>query len=235
MEVSYMKNILIVEDSKEITELIKLYLEQEQYRAFIAENGRKAIEIFQSFEIHCVVLDIMLPELNGYEVMKRIRKSSNVPIIILSAKNQDSDKILGLNLGADDYVPKPFNPLELVARIKAQLRRFYSFGASAQEKDEKIIIGNLILDQRECRLYKGSEEIDLTYTEYKILNLFMKEAGRVFTKAQIFEFVWEEEYMYTDNTVVVYISKLREKIEDDCKNPKMIKTVRGLGYRFEKQ
>lgn len=183
---------------------------------------------------HLVVLDIMLPKLNGYEVIKRLRKRSNVPVIILSAKNQDADKILGLNLGADDYLAKPFNPLELVARINAQMRRFYDFGGSKEKQDEKVIIGDLMLDQRECKLYKKDKEIDLTYMEYKLLKLFMTEPGRVFTKAQIFELVWESEYYYTDNTVVVYISKLRDKIEDDSKNPQMIKTVRGLGYRFEK-
>lgn len=229
-----MKNILIVEDSQEIIDLIKIYLEQEEYLIYAACDGKKAINIFEQEEIHLVILDIMLPELNGYEVIKRIRKRSNVPVIILSAKNQDIDKILGLNLGADDYLAKPFNPLELVARINAQMRRFYDFGGSKEKQDEKIIIGDLMLDQRECKLYKKNKEIDLTYMEYKLLKLFMTEPGRVFTKAQIFELVWENEYYYTDNTVVVYISKLRDKIEDDSKNPQIIKTVRGLGYRFEK-
>ena len=230
-----MKNILIVEDSQEIIDLIKIYLEQEEYSIYEACDGESAINIFEKEEIHLVVLDIMLPKLNGYEVIKRLRKRSNVPIIILSAKNQDADKILGLNLGADDYLAKPFNPLELVARINAQMRRFYDFGGSKEKQDEKVIIGDLMLDQRECKLYKKDKEIDLTYMEYKLLKLFMTEPGRVFTKAQIFELVWESEYYYTDNTVVVYISKLRDKIEDDSKNPQMIKTVRGLGYRFEKQ
>ena len=229
-----MKNILIVEDSQEIIDLIKIYLEQEEYSIYEACDGESAINIFEKEEIHLVVLDIMLPKLNGYEVIKRLRKRSNVPVIILSAKNQDADKILGLNLGADDYLAKPFNPLELVARINAQMRRFYDFGGSKEKQDEKVIIGDLMLDQRECKLYKKDKEIDLPYMEYKLLKLFMTEPGRVFTKAQIFELVWESEYYYTDNTVVVYISKLRDKIEDDSKNPQMIKTVRGLGYRFEK-
>lgn len=229
-----MKNILIVEDSQEIIDLIKIYMEQEEYFIYEACDGESAINIFEKEEIHLVVLDIMLPKLNGYEVIKRLRKRSNVPVIILSAKNQDADKILGLNLGADDYLAKPFNPLELVARINAQMRRFYDFGGSKEKQDEKVIIGDLMLDQRECKLYKKNKEIDLTYMEYKLLKLFMTEPGRVFTKAQIFELVWESEYYYTDNTVVVYISKLRDKIEDDSKNPQMIKTVRGLGYRFEK-
>lgn len=229
-----MKNVLIVEDSQEIIDLIKIYLEQEEYFIYEACDGKTAIHIFEKEEIHLVILDIMLPELNGYEVMKRIRQRSKVPVIILSAKNQDADKILGLNLGADDYLAKPFHPLELVARMNAQMRRFYDFGGSKEKQDEKVMIGDLMLDQRECKLYKKNKEIDLTYMEYKLLKLFMTDPGRVFTKAQIFELVWENEYYYTDNTVVVYISKLRDKIEDDSKNPQIIKTVRGLGYRFEK-
>lgn len=228
-----MKKILIVEDSTEIIELIKIYLEQEEYDILTACDGEEAINIFEKEDLHLIVLDIMLPKLNGYEVIKSIRKRSNIPIIILSAKTQDNDKILGLNLGADDYLSKPFNPLELVARINAQMRRFYNFGGSREIQDEKITIGDLTLDQRECKLYKENKEIDLTYMEYKLLKLFMTEPGRVLTKAQIFETVWENEYC-TDNTVVVYISKLRDKIEKDAKNPKIIKTVRGLGYRFEK-
>lgn len=229
-----MKNVLIVEDSQEIIDLIKIYLEQEEYFIYEACDGKTAIHIFEKEEIHLVILDIMLPELNGYEVMKRIRQRSKVPVIILSAKNQDADKILGLNLGADDYLAKPFHPLELVARMNAQMRRFYDFGGSKEKQDEKVMIGDLMLDQRECKLYKKNKEIDLTYMEYKLLKLFMTDPGRVFTKAQIFELVWENEYYYTDNTVAVYISKLRDKIEDDSKNPQIIKTVRGLGYRFEK-
>ena len=226
--------ILVVDDDKNICELIRLYLQKEGYTVEIANDGLAALEKFSQNPPAAVVLDIMLPKLNGYEVIKRIRKRSNVPVIILSAKNQDADKILGLNLGADDYLAKPFNPLELVARINAQMRRFYDFGGSKEKQDEKVIIGDLMLDQRECKLYKKNKEIDLTYMEYKLLKLFMTEPGRVFTKAQIFELVWENEYYYTDNTVVVYISKLRDKIEDNSKNPQIIKTVRGLGYRFEK-
>ena len=191
-----MKNILIVEDSQEIIDLIKIYLEQEEYSIYEACDGESAINIFEKEEIHLVVLDIMLPKLNGYEVIKRLRKRSNVPVIILSAKNQDADKILGLNLGADDYLAKPFNPLELVARINAQMRRFYDFGGSKEKQDEKVIIGDLMLDQRECKLYKKDKEIDLTYMEYKLLKLFMTEPGRVFTKAQIFELVWESGSLY---------------------------------------
>lgn len=154
-----MKNILIVEDSQEIIDLIKIYLEQEEYFIYTAYDGKSAVKIFEKEEIHLMILDIMLPELNGYEVIKIIRKKSNIPVIILSAKNQDADKILGLNLGADDYLAKPFNPLELIARINAQMRRFYDFGGTKEKKDEKIIIKDLMLDKRECKLYKKMKKL----------------------------------------------------------------------------
>lgn len=229
-----MRNILIAEDSKEIVDLIKLYLEADDIKIIEVNTGRQALEIFNKMQIHLVLLDIMLPELNGYEVIKEIRKKSNLPIIFMSAKGQDEDKILGLNLGADDYIVKPFNPLELTARVAAQFRRFYSLGASSDTSLEKIKVNELVLDQRECKLFHNGDEVELTYMEYKLLKLLMNEPGRVFTKSQIFENVWEEEYSYADNTVTVYISKLREKLEVDSKNPKLIKTVRGLGYKFEK-
>lgn len=229
-----MKNILIAEDSKEIVDVIRLYLEANDVKIIEVNTGRQAVDVFNKMQIHLVLLDIMLPEMNGYEVIKEIRKKSNIPIIFMSAKGQDEDKILGLNLGADDYIVKPFNPLELTARVSAQLRRFYSLGASSDASLEQIKINNLVLDQRECKLFMDGNEIELTYMEYKLLRLLMNEPGRVFTKSQIFENVWDEEYSYADNTVTVYISKLREKIEVDSKNPKLIKTVRGLGYKFEK-
>lgn len=229
-----MRNILIAEDSKEIVDLIKLYLEADDIKIIEVNTGRQVLEIFNKMQIHLVLLDIMLPELNGYEVIKEIRKKSNLPIIFMSAKGQDEDKILGLNLGADDYIVKPFNPLELTARVAAQFRRFYSLGASSDTSLEKIKVNELVLDQRECKLFHNGDEVELTYMEYKLLKLLMNEPGRVFTKSQIFENVWEEEYSYADNTVTVYISKLREKLEVDSKNPKLIKTVRGLGYKFEK-
>ncbi|PHU34159.1 DNA-binding response regulator [Pseudobutyrivibrio ruminis] len=229
-----MKNILIAEDSKEIVDVIRLYLEANDVKIIEVNSGKQAMDVFNKMQIHLVLLDIMLPEMNGYEVIKEIRKKSNIPIIFMSAKGQDEDKILGLNLGADDYIVKPFNPLELTARVSAQLRRFYSLGASSDTSLEQIKINNLVLDQRECKLFMDGNEIELTYMEYKLLKLLMNEPGRVFTKSQIFENVWDEEYSYADNTVTVYISKLREKIEVDSKNPKLIKTVRGLGYKFEK-
>lgn len=229
-----MRNILLVEDSKDIVDLIKLYLEADDIRIIEAADGKQALDLFNGMQIHLVLLDIMLPRMNGYEVIKEIRKKSNLPIIFMSAKGQDEDIILGLNLGADDYVVKPFNPLELTARVSAQMRRFYSLGASSDTGLEQIKVNNLVLDQRECKLFNNGKEVDLTYMEYKLLKFLMNEPGRVFTKSQIFENVWEEEYSYTDNTVTVYISKLREKLEADSKNPKLIKTVRGLGYKFEK-
>ena len=229
-----MYNIVVCDDDKEIVEAIDIYLTQEGYHILKAYDGEQALKLLETEEVHLLILDVMMPKLDGIRATLKIREKHSIPIIILSAKSEDVDKILGLNVGADDYVTKPFNPLELVARINAQIRRFYDFGGSKEKQDEKVIIGELMLDQRECKLYKKNREIDLTYMEYKLLKLFMTEPGRVFTKAQIFELVWENEYYYTDNTVVVYISKLRDKIEDDSKNPQLIKTVRGLGYRFEK-
>lgn len=227
------RTILIVEDSENISNLIALHLEN-KYSIIQAYSGEQALEQFKSNEIDLIILDIMLPRLNGYEILKFVRKRKNIPIIILSAKITNEEKIIGLNLGADDYISKPFNPLELVARVDAQFRRFYKLGGASCEEEETYQIKDLILDCKECCLYKGENKLSLTNIEYKLLKLFMSEPGRVFTKKQIFENVWEEEYNYDDNTIMVYISKLRDYIEDTCKKTRYITTVRGLGYRFEK-
>lgn len=226
--------ILIVEDSLDIVELIKLYLENEKFNYLIAGDGKKALEIMNEEKIDLIVLDIMIPIVNGYEVLKKVREKHNLPIIILSSKNMNNDIILGLNLGADDYVTKPFNPLELMARIKAQLRRFHKLGAGdITEEEPDIRVQDLLLKCRECRLFKNDIYIELTYMEYKLLKFLMSAPGRVYTKKQLFTHVWEEDVLYSENTIMVYISKLREKIEDIPKEPKYIKTVRGLGYKFE--
>ena len=176
-----------------------------------------------------------MPRMNGYELTKYIRQKSNIPIIILSAAQLDSDKILGLNLGADDYMVKPFNPLELIARINANLRRFYKFGNAQDEDTGKITIGELTLDTNTLTLEKRGVPVNLTATEYKILLMLMKSPGRVFTKMQIYEEVNGDYYANDDNTMMVHISNIRDKIEDDPKNPRYIKTLRGLGYKIEKQ
>lgn len=237
MEITMNKNIftvLIVEDTKEILDLIVLHLE-DKYNLIKAEDGREAIKIVETEKIDLVILDIMLPLVNGYECMKVIREKKNIPIIIIiSAKSTDEDKIIGLQKGADDYLAKPFNPLELVARVDAQLRRFYKFGGAEEIQEEVICFQNLKLDCKECCLYKDEEKIYLTNKEYKLLKLLMNSPKRIFTKKAIFEAVWEDEYLYESNTIMVYISKLRDYIEEDSKNPQFIITVRGLGYKFGK-
>ncbi|MDE5601670.1 MAG: response regulator transcription factor [Clostridia bacterium] len=231
-------NILLAEDDEDIVKLIKLYLENDSFNIFWAKDGIEALELFRREKIDLALVDIMMPRMNGYELTKNIRAKSNIPIVILSAAHLDSDKILGLNLGADDYLVKPFNPLELIARINAQLRRFYHLGnanTSGTSEDGKIVVGDLTLDTHTLTLEKRGEPISLTATEYKILAMLMKSPGRVFTKMQIYEEVNGDYYATDDNTMMVHISNLRDKIEDDAKNPRYIKTVRGLGYKIERQ
>lgn len=228
-------NVLIAEDDEDIVKLLKLYLENEGFDVKWAKDGVEACEIFDKEKINLAIVDIMMPRMNGYELTKYIRNKSNIPIIILSAAQLDSDKIFGLNLGADDYMVKPFNPLELIARINAHLRRFYKLGNVQEKTNSKITIGELTLDTETLTLEKNGEPVNLTATEYKILALLMKSPGRVFTKMQIYEEVNGDYYATDDNTMMVHISNLRDKIEQDPKNPKYIKTVRGLGYKIERQ
>ena len=229
--------ILVAEDDKDIAEVIKLYLENEGYEVVVAENGLLAYEVVLREKIDLAVLDIMMPRLNGYDLIKKIRENSNMPIVILSAKNLDSDKILGLDLGADDYLTKPFNPLELIARIKSNIRRYYSLGSQAagEEKEHLLQVGELTLDEDAVILKKGEETIAITPTEYKMMSLFMKSPGKVFTKMQIYQAVSGECYVNDDNTLMVHISNLRDKIEDNPREPKYIKNIRGIGYKIEKQ
>ncbi len=230
------QTILLAEDDEDIVGLIKLYLEKEGFVVLWARDGAEALDVFESHHIDLALVDIMMPRMNGYELTKKIRETSSIPIIILSAAHMDSDKIKGLNLGADDYLVKPFNPLELIARINANLRRVYSLTAQApstQSDDGKITVGDLVLDTHLLTLQKRGEPIQLTATEYKILIMLMKSPGRVFTKMQIYEEVNGEYLASDDNTMMVHISNIRDKIEDDAKNPKYIKTVRGLGYKIE--
>ncbi|MCY6371172.1 response regulator transcription factor [Clostridium ganghwense] len=231
-----MKKILIADDEKELVELLSLYLEEE-YEIFRAYDGIMALDILQVNSIDIAVIDIMMPNMDGYHLIKKIREKYNIPVIMLSAKNEYSDRILGLELGADDYVTKPFNPLEIAARVKAQLRRYYKFNIninhSKSRQAEHIEFGDLKLDTITCTLYKNNQEVSLTSTEYKILFLLMNSSGRVFTKKQIFEQVWEETFYGDDNAIMVHMSNLRDKIEDDSKTLMYIKTIRGLGYKFE--
>ncbi len=228
--------ILIAEDDNDIVKLLKLYLESSGYRVLTVDNGISAFELVLKEQIDLAVVDIMMPRMDGYELTKKIREIKNIPILILSAKNQDTDKILGLNLGADDYMTKPFSPLEIVARVKANLRRFYNlnYGASSIQKNAELIIGELTLDTEKLTLRKNDVEIVITPNEYKILALLMKAPGRVYTKSQICEAMNGELYDNYENVITVHISHLREKIESDSRNPRYIKNIRGLGYKIEK-
>lgn len=228
--------ILVCDDEIDILELIELYLEKEGYEIVKARDGLEAIDYIREVEnFDLVILDIMMPGADGYKVIKEIRKKYTMPIILLSAKNQDSDKILGLDLGADDYITKPFNPLELVARVNAQIRRVKDLTMPVERKKTSITIGDIVLDSYNISVKVRGEDIDLTSIEYGILKFLMENAGRILTKNQIFEAVWNEEFLSGDNTIMVHISRLREKIEEDSRNPKYLKTVRGLGYKFEKK
>lgn len=227
--------ILIAEDDTDIQEVLRLYLENAGYKVLSAYDGRKAYEMINAEKPELAIFDIMMPEMNGFELTKRVRIGSNIPIIILSAMNADSDKILGLDIGADDYITKPFNPLEVVARVQSNLRRKYKLDNSSDDDGgEMLKVGELILDTRKFILTKNNEEIQLTPTEFKILATLMEKPGRVFTKAQIYERINGEYFENDDNTMMVHISKLREKLGDDSKNPRYLKTVRGLGYKIEK-
>lgn len=220
--------ILIAEDDRDIRDLLRLYLEGEGYRVLEAENGAQALILAREQAPDMAILDVMMPEMSGFELTRALRRYSEIPILILSARSQDNDKILGLNLGADDYIAKPFNPVEIVARVKAQLRRALRTGSDV------LTVGDLTLDTASFQLTKGGKQILLTPMEYKILALLMRSPGRIFTKVQLYEGAVGPYFEGDDNTMMVHISKLREKIEDDPKLPRHIITVRGLGYKLEK-
>ena len=220
--------ILIAEDDRDIRDLLRLYLEGEGYRVLEAENGAQALILAREQTPDMAILDVMMPEMSGFELTRALRRYSEIPILILSARSQDNDKILGLNLGAGDYIAKPFNPVEIVARVKAQLRRALRTGSDV------LTVGDLTLDTASFQLTKGGKQILLTPMEYKILALLMRSPGRIFTKVQLYEGAVGPYFEGDDNTMMVHISKLREKIEDDPKLPRHIITVRGLGYKLEK-
>lgn len=228
-----MYNILVVDDEKEIVELIELYFRSSDYKIFKAYDGIEAINIIDKNDINLAIVDIMMPNLNGYSLIQNIRSKLNIPIIVISAKVEGYDKILALDMGADDYVTKPFDPLELVARVNAQIRRVYGYSNSPEIEGKLIQVGDLKLDLEAFKLTKNNKEISLTSTELKIVELFMKNPNKVFTKKNLFESVWDEVYIAEDNAIMVQISKIRDKIEDTSKEPKYIKTIRGIGYKFE--
>ena len=226
--------LLLVEDDTEISEMLRNFLEAESFDVDAAFDGECAIRIFEENQYDLVILDLMLPVLNGLEVIKRIRKQSIVPILILSAKDKDTDKILGLGLGADDYITKPFSPTEVLARVKANLRRTMQYAQTGPEVLPTLCTGELELNQENHIVKKNGAEIELTAKEYEILRLLLQNPQKVYTKAQLYEMVWQEDYMGDENAVNVHISRLRTKIEEDPRNPRYISTVWGIGYKLGK-
>lgn len=228
-------NILVCDDDKEIVRAIGIYLKNEGYRVLEAYDGIEALDILRKEEIHLIIMDIMMPRMDGMQATVRIREEENIPIIMLSAKSEDYDKIGGLGAGADDYVTKPFNPMELIARVKSQLRRYTTLGSMNQPRNEKTFqSGGLILNDDTKEVTVDGTEVRLTPTEYRILALLTANAGRVYTIYQIYDAVWEEPAFNPENTVAVHIRHIREKIEINPKEPRYLKVVWGTGYKIEK-
>ena len=229
-----MYNILVCDDEKDIVSALHIYLTSEGYKVFEAFNGMDAIECIKNNEIHLVLMDIMMPKMDGITTMSKIREFNNVPVILLTAKSEDTDKILGLNIGADDYVTKPFNPIELLARVKSQLRRYMLLGGTSVKPD-RITIGGIELDDNEKLVLIDGEKANLTPTEFEILKLFMQNPGQVFSPKDIYNKVWKEACYGAENTVAVHIRHLREKIEINPAEPRYLKVVWGQGYKMEKE
>lgn len=228
--------ILVCDDDREIVEAVTIYLEKEGYSVIAAYNGKEALDTLRREQVQLIILDIMMPEMDGIEALLRLRECSSIPVILLSAKSEDADKINGLNVGADDYITKPFNPLELLARVKSQLRRYTQLG-SMQESDRDSVLtnGGITLNKESMAVTVDGEVTKFTPTEFRILKLFMENIGTVFSSAQIYEQIWDEDAYATDNIVSVHIRRIREKIEIDPKNPDYIKVMWGVGYRMAKR
>lgn len=226
--------ILVCDDDKEIVDAIEIYLSQEGYRILKAYDGLQAVELLEREEVQLLLIDIMMPKLDGLRATLKIREKSSIPIIILSAKSEDADKILGLNIGADDYVTKPFNPLELVARVKSQLRRYTKLGNAMDDNQKIYQTGGLIMNDDRKEVTVDGELVKLTPIEYNILLLLVKNQGKVFSISQIYESIWNEDAIGADNTVAVHIRHIREKIEINAKEPRYQKVVWGIGYKVEK-
>ena len=229
-----METILVCDDDREIVEAIDIYLTQEGYRVLKAYDGMEALDVLKNNEVHLLVIDVMMPKLDGLRATLKIRQESSIPIIILSAKTEDADKILGLNVGADDYVAKPFNPLELTARVKSQLRRYTKLGTKAHQNGAVFQTGGLVINDDLKEVTVDGEPVKLTPIEYNILLLLVKNQGKVFSINQIYESIWNEEAIGADNTVAVHIRHIREKIEVNPKDPRYLKVVWGVGYKVEK-
>ena len=230
-----MANILVCDDDREIVDAIEIYLKQDGYRIFKAYDGEQAMDIMKKEEIHLLIMDIMMPKLDGIRATLKIREYSSIPIIMLSAKSEDTDKILGLNIGADDYITKPFNPLELAARGKSNLRRYTLLGSLSPESKAIYQTGGLVINDDTKQVTVDGEAVKMTPIEYNILLLLMKNQGRVFSIDQIYESIWNEDAIGADNTVAVHIRHIREKIEINPREPRYLKVVWGVGYKIDRQ
>ena len=229
-----MYNILVCDDEKDIVEALTIYLQSEGYNIFSAYNGKEAVEMVEKEDIQLVLMDIMMPEMDGIAAMNTIRKTSNVPVILLTAKSEDTDKVLGLSVGADDYVTKPFNPVELIARVKAQLRRYITLGSShINDKQDKLVIRGIELDDKAKSVTVDGNPISLTPTEFQILKLFMENPGVVYSPKEIYREVWQDAPLGAEGTVAVHIRHLREKVEIDPSEPRYLKVVWGQGYKLD--
>ena len=224
--------ILIADDEFDIRNLIKISLEENGYTVFAARNGKEALDILLSQDIHLAILDVMMPVMDGFNLLRKIRESSTIPVIFLTARTDDMDKVLGLGLGADDYLSKPFSVAELIARVGAQLRRSNEYLSPKEQVVSTVTYGHLSIDKEKCCAFKDGVLIELGAKEYKLLLHFMENPERVFTKRQLYRAVWDEEFYYDDNTVMVHISRIRSRIEDDPQKPKHLKTIRGIGYKL---
>ena len=230
-----MYNVLVCDDDREIVEAIEIYLSQEGYKVLKAYDGEEALKVLDREKVDLLIIDVMMPKLDGIRATLKIREKKNMPIIILSAKSEDADKILGLNVGADDYMTKPFNPLELTARVKSQLRRYTQLGSTIDKSNQAVYaVGGLSIDDEQREVTVDGEPVRLTPIEYNILLLLVKNQGKVFSIDQIYESIWNEDAIGVDNTVAVHIRHIREKIEINPKEPRYLKVVWGVGYKIEK-
>lgn len=230
-----MYNVLVCDDDREIVEAIEIYLSQEGYKVLRAYDGEEALKVLDREKVDLLIIDVMMPKLDGIRATLKIREKKNMPIIILSAKSEDADKILGLNVGADDYMTKPFNPLELTARVKSQLRRYTQLGSTIDKSNQAVYaVGGLSIDDEQKEVTVDGEPVRLTPIEYNILLLLVKNQGKVFSIDQIYESIWNEDAIGVDNTVAVHIRHIREKIEINPKEPRYLKVVWGVGYKIEK-
>lgn len=228
-------NILVTDDDKEIVDSISIFLTNDGYNVVKAYDGLDAMQKLAENEIHLILLDVMMPKMDGIKALLKIREKRNIPVILVSAKSEDTDKIIGLNMGADDYITKPYNPLELLARVKSQLRRYTTLGNIAEQNSNVITVGTMQLDTEKKELTVDGEPVKLTPIEYKIIELFLNNLGRVFSIDEIYEKVWNEPSFNADNVVAVHIRRIREKIEINPKEPKYLKVVWGIGYKIDRQ